>query len=126
MSNDQMAGEAAAAANAASAAYVQLFQKAHQKILLLDRLEEQLAQLVAKRQELQDELRDVQSQINAELEHRITSCGEPAARLLSAVVGASSNNGGGAATIPMAMPVGAGAQRGRFATQSLTNLGGDE
>ena len=54
-----------------SAPYVQLFQKTHQKIVLLERIEEQFGQLLAKRQELQEELRELQSQINEEFDTRL-------------------------------------------------------
>jgi hypothetical protein len=59
-----------------SAPYVQLFQKAHQKIVMLERLEEQFQQIITKRQELQDELRSIQSQLNEEFESRIKTPGE--------------------------------------------------
>lgn len=54
-----------------AAPYVQLFQKAHQKIVLLERLDEQLNQLLTKRQEMQDELRALQTQINDEFDSRL-------------------------------------------------------
>jgi hypothetical protein len=54
-----------------SAPYVQLFQKAHQKIVTLERLDEQITQIMTKRQELQDELRNIQAQINEEFDQRI-------------------------------------------------------
>jgi hypothetical protein len=63
MSTDQSAGD--------SAAYVQLFQKAHQRIVMLERLDEQVQQILTKRQELQDELRSIQSQLNEEFDSRI-------------------------------------------------------
>jgi hypothetical protein len=62
--------------SADSAPYVQLFQKAHQKIVMLERLEEQFQQIITKRQELQDELRSIQSQLNEEFESRIKTAGE--------------------------------------------------
>ena len=81
-------------ASATDAAYVQLFQKAHQKIVMLERLDEQLMQLWTKRQELQDELRAVQAQINQELESRIKSSGEPPAKLLGAIAGSAAKSNG--------------------------------
>ena len=114
MSTDQPAGD--------GAPYVQLFQKAHQKIVLLERLEEQLAQLIAKRQDLQEELRIVQRHINDELEHRINTNGESATRILNNVAngGAASARGG---NIPMAQVASAPVVGSdRFATQSLTSL----
>jgi hypothetical protein len=81
-------------AGAADAAYVQLFQKAHQKIVLLERLDEQVMQLWTKRQELQDELRAVQAQINQELEQRIKASGEAPAKLLGAIAGSAGKTNG--------------------------------
>lgn len=110
MSTDQPTGD--------GAPYVQLFQKAHQKIVLLERLEEQLAQLVAKRQDLQEELRIVQRHINDELEHRINTNGESATRILNNVAA-----GGAKSHIPMAQVATAPVVGSdRFATQSLTSL----
>jgi hypothetical protein len=54
-----------------AAPYVQLFQKAHQRIVMLERLDEQVNQILSKRQELQDELRSIQAQLNEEFEARI-------------------------------------------------------
>ena len=110
MSTDQPTGD--------GAPYVQLFQKAHQKIVLLERLEEQLAQLLAKRQDLQEELRIVQRHINDELEHRINTNGENPARILNNVAGA-----GAAGKIPMAQVAPGSVVGGdRFASQTLTSL----
>ena len=69
MSTDQTPGDAAP--------YVQLFQKAHQKIVTLERLDEQLQQILSKRNELQDELRSIQAQINEEFDQRINLSEEP-------------------------------------------------
>jgi uncharacterized protein YlxW (UPF0749 family) len=88
------------------AQYVQLFQKAHQKIVTLDRLEEQVAQLLAKREELQDELKELQAQINEELEMRIRAGIESPARALSAIAGSVTGRNGVE----------------RFASQSLTSM----
>ncbi len=111
MSTDQPAGD--------GAPYVALFQKAHQKIVLLERLEEQLAQLLAKRQDLQEELRIVQRHINEELEHRINSNGESPTRILNNVASAA----GAPGKIPMAQ-VATGPVVGgdRFASQTLTSM----
>jgi len=61
-----------------AAPYVQLFQKAHQKIVTLERLDEQITQIMTKRQELQDELRSIQAQINEEFDQRINLAEEAA------------------------------------------------
>jgi hypothetical protein len=66
MSQEQTTGTAGDAAP-----YVQLFQKAHQRIVMLERLEEQVQQILSKRQELQDELRSIQAQLNEEFDSRI-------------------------------------------------------
>ena len=86
------------ATGADSAPYVQLFQKAHQKIVMMERLDEQIEQILAKRQELQDELKEVQTLINIELEQRIKASGEAPAKLLGAIAGAAAtgrNSGNG-------------------------------
>src|SRR3954470_6412854 len=100
------------------APYVQLFQKAHQKIVLLERLEEQLAQLIAKRQDLQEELRIVQRHINDELEHRINTNGESPARILNNVANSGANAVARGGNIPMAQVATAPVVGSdRFATQ---------
>ena len=102
------------------APYVQLFQKAHQKIVLLERLEEQLAQMAAKRQDLQEELRIVQRHINEELEMRINVNGESAARILNNVAGSAARTNGTTApkdAAPVALD--------RFASQTITSLAGE-
>ena len=86
MSNDTTPADAAP--------YVQLFQRAHQKIVTLERLEEQVMQLLHRRTELQDELRGIQAQINAELESRLKNSDEPPTRVLSAIANSSRNSGG--------------------------------
>jgi hypothetical protein len=63
-----------------AAPYVQLFQKAHQKIVTHERLDEQITQIMTKRQELQDELRNIQAQINEEFDQRINIAEEAAAQ----------------------------------------------
>jgi hypothetical protein len=84
------------------AAYVQLFQKAHQKIVTLDRLDEQLVQLFAKRQEAIDELRAIQAQIGQELETRVASRDESSGKVFAAV--SAIQNGDGAAVKEAAHP----------------------
>lgn len=48
-----------------------LFQSAHAKMALLQRVEEQYSKLSTQRQELQEELRSLQSEINSELNRLI-------------------------------------------------------
>ncbi len=50
---------------------VALFQRAHNKIISLQRLDDQIAALVAQHQRLQEEVRDVQSEINEEFERAL-------------------------------------------------------
>ena len=45
-----------------------LFQKAHSKVVALQRVDEQLSGLIDQRRRLQEELRSVQKQINEELD----------------------------------------------------------
>jgi hypothetical protein len=103
------------------APYVQLFQKAHQKIVLLERLEEQLAQMIAKRQDLQEELRIVQRHINDELEQRINVNGESPARILNNVAGSAARQSATNAQSVAAAPV----VLDRFASQSITSMAGE-
>lgn len=60
---------------------VQLFQRAHQNMVLLARVDEQMAQLNARRKTMLEELRDVQYQINEEFEKLIESPGDMASRM---------------------------------------------
>jgi hypothetical protein len=104
------------------APYVQLFQKAHQKIVLLERLEEQLSQMIAKRQDLQEELRIVQRHINEELEMRINVNGESPARILNNVAGSAAARTNGTADKNATSQV----VIDRFASaQSITSMAGE-
>ena len=60
---------------------VQLFQDAHQKMVMLKRVEEQMAQLVQRKASLMDELRSVQGQINDEFDKMFQNGQEVPARL---------------------------------------------
>lgn len=60
-----------------SSAVAVLFQKAHAKAALLERVEEQFLSLSAQRSKLQDELRQLQSEINAELNRLIEPSSMP-------------------------------------------------
>ena len=60
---------------------VQLFQDAHQKMVMLKRVEEQMAQLVQRRGTLMDELRTVQGQINDEFDRMFQNGQDVPARL---------------------------------------------
>ncbi len=54
---------------------VALFQKAHAKMITLQRVDEQLTSLLDQRKKLQEELRGIQTQINEEFE-RLLQAGE--------------------------------------------------
>lgn len=60
--------DAAQAASKDSPQSVQLFQRAHQKMVMLNRVEEQVQQLLNQRRSIQDELRGIQAQINDEFD----------------------------------------------------------
>jgi hypothetical protein len=85
---------------------VQLFQRAHQKMVILQRVEDQMQQLLNQRRSIQDELRGIQVQINEEFDRLLRASGQvaagtagstgPASRLLVDIaedVKASSRNG---------------------------------
>jgi len=81
MANDTN-GAALANAPAAISPTTALFQKAHAKLVTLQRVDEQLTGLFDQRRKLQDELREVQAQINDEFERVIRDSQEsPTARL---------------------------------------------
>ena len=66
--------------DARESATASLFQKAHQKIVLLQRLDEQLSGLLEQRKKMQDELRGVQALLNDEFDRLTKSIGDvPAA-----------------------------------------------
>jgi len=61
---------------------VALFQKAHAKMITLQRVDEQVQNLLAQRRSLQDELRAIQSQINDEFDRLLnTNVDEPLPKL---------------------------------------------
>ena len=54
-----------------------MFQKAHGRIVMLQRIDEQLAVLLDQRRKVQEELRLVQQQINEEFERVIKQAASP-------------------------------------------------
>jgi hypothetical protein len=69
-------GNGSARENATAA----LFQKAHQKIVLIQRLDEQLTGLLEQRNKMQNELRGVQALLNDEFDRLTRTIGDaPAA-----------------------------------------------
>lgn len=67
-----------------------LFQKAHGKIVMLQRLDTQIATLLGQRKRVQDELTGVQGLINEELHRVMTHSDELPAKILSEISGAES------------------------------------
>jgi predicted nucleic acid-binding Zn-ribbon protein len=64
-----------------------LFQKAHGKIVLLQRLDSQVASLLTQRRSVQDELNNVQSEINEEFDRLMHQSDELPAKILAEISG---------------------------------------
>lgn len=83
---------------------VALFQRAHNKIVSLQRLDDQIASLVAQHERLQEEVRGVQAEINEEFEKalRYNQAPEklPAGLVAAARERALGNASASAATLP--------------------------
>jgi hypothetical protein len=62
---------------------VQLFQRAHQKMVMLQRVDDQVQQLLNQRRSIQDELRGIQVQINEEFDRLLKAGGTSPTRLLA-------------------------------------------
>src|SRR5438309_956093 len=89
-----MANEAATAnAPASTSPTVALFQKAHAKMVTLQRVDEQLQSLLEQRRKLQDELRGVQALINEEFERVMRDAEEAPNRILEEISRPSRRNG---------------------------------
>ena len=88
------------AARESNSPAVGLFQKAHGKMVMLQRLDSQLASLLEQRRKIQDELSSVQSQINDEFDRVMRQAEETPARILTEIA-ESARNGS-----PAARPVG--------------------
>ena len=76
---------------------VGLFQKAHGKMVMLQRLDAQLASLLEQRRKIQDELSAVQSHINDEFDRVMRAAEETPARILTEIA-ENSRNGSPAPT----------------------------
>jgi len=72
---------------------VTLFQKAHGRMVMLQRVDEQLAGLLDQRRKIQDELRSVQTQINEEFDRVMKQADAAPARLLSQIAEQMDGNG---------------------------------
>jgi hypothetical protein len=81
MSNESTPATAPAAAVSPTVA---MFQKAHAKIVTLQRVEEQLNTLLEQRKRLQDELREVQTQINDEINRVVHQAEDASERVTEA------------------------------------------
>src|SRR5215212_11453556 len=70
---------------------VGLFQKAHGKMVMLQRLDAQLGSLLEQRRKIQDELSSVQNQINDEFDRVMRQAEETPARILTEIAETSRN-----------------------------------
>jgi hypothetical protein len=88
---------ATANAPASTSPTVALFQKAHAKMVTLQRVDEQLQSLLDQRKRLQDELRGVQALINEEFERVMRDAEDGPARMIAqyeeAAAGVARRNG---------------------------------
>lgn len=84
------------AASKESSPSVQLFQRAHQKMVMLQRVEDQIQQLLGQRRSIQDELRGIQVQINEEFDKLLRATGNPAvaSRMLADIADEGIREGG--------------------------------
>ena len=79
--------------NGAHGAATALFQKAHAKMVTMQRVDEQLAALLEQRRKLQDELRCCQLQINEEFERIMHAAREGEARFNAQYADVPANRG---------------------------------
>lgn len=90
--------QAAGAASKENSQSVQLFQRAHQKMVMLQRVEDQMQQLLNQRRSIQDELRGIQVQINEEFDRLLR------ANAAAAAAAGASGAGGAAGASGSARP----------------------
>lgn len=76
---------AAAAAAGGDAKAAALFQKAYQKMVSLNRIDEQLQSILGQRRTLQAELKDLQSQINGTFQRVLDDASQTPQRLLQEI-----------------------------------------
>ena len=79
------ANGAAAAVQAGDAKAAALFQKAYQKMVSLNRIDEQLQSMLGQRRTLQNELKDLQSQINSAFTKLLDESSQTPQRLLQEI-----------------------------------------
>ena len=83
---------------------VGLFQKAHGKMVMLQRLDAQLTSLLEQRRKIQDELSSVQNQINDEFDRVMRQAEETPARILTEIAETSRNGAAPAARPASRLP----------------------
>jgi len=81
------------AASQVSSQAASLFQKAHGKIVMLQRLDAQLASLLEQRKRLQDDLASVQGSINEEFDRLMRQADEAPNRILAEIADTGRRNG---------------------------------
>ena len=86
--------------NEATAPAVALFQKVHGKMVMLQRLDAQLAGLIEQRRKVQAEIQGLQGQINEEIDRQLRQADELPARILSEIAGTARNGDMGAPSSP--------------------------
>ncbi|MEM6560065.1 MAG: hypothetical protein AAF656_00560 [Planctomycetota bacterium] len=79
------AGEVVGNGNGPSSPVVPLFKTAHQKIVTLARLDEQLATMLEQRVALQTEIRSIRGQINSEFDRVLEEADGTSQRLLDEI-----------------------------------------
>jgi hypothetical protein len=84
-----MQGESAA--REVNSAVAALFQKAQGKMVMLQRLDAQLASLLEQRRKIQDELTAVQIQVNDEFDRVLRQAEETPSRILAEIADPSRN-----------------------------------
>ena len=77
--------------NEAASPAVALFQKVHGKMVMLQRLDAQLAGLIEQRRKVQAEIQGLQGQINEEIDRQLRQADELPARILSEIAQTARN-----------------------------------
>ena len=68
-----------------SSVTVQLFQRAHGRMVMLQRIDEQFRGILAQRQRVQDELKGIQAQINEEFDRVVNQSISPSSAMLDRI-----------------------------------------
>jgi hypothetical protein len=80
--------------NESSSPAVALFQKVHGKMVMLQRLDAQLAGLIEQRRKVQSEIQGLQGQINEEIDRQLRQADELPARILGEIAETSRGSSG--------------------------------